>query len=126
MTSLGQKTTGLFTAAALSLAALTPQFATQVHADEVKVAAIAAPTVVIEYGSKIEDVDFVVEYAESLGINVKLQTGYANASCGRVTVNGKSVEFDQDSVDGGDLGSFIKRYSLGKKIHDMPKCDSNA
>tara|TARA_A100001201_G_C3977079_1_gene167426 strand:+ start:33 stop:323 length:291 start_codon:yes stop_codon:yes gene_type:complete len=61
----------------------------------------ATPTVVIEYGSKLEDVDFVADDMKSLGISVELKTGYTNPSCGRVTVNGKSVEFDQDSVDGG-------------------------
>lgn len=126
MTSLGQKTTNILAGAAFSLAALTPQFATQAHADEVKVAAMAAPTVVIEYGDKLEDVDFVVDDMKSLGINVKLQSGYINASCGRVTVNGKSVEFDQDSIYGGDLGSFIHMQTLGKKVYDMPKCDGNA
>lgn len=82
-------------------------------------------TVLIEYGSKIEDVDFVVEDMESLGIKVKLQAGYTNESCGLVTINGKSVEFDQDSVYGGELGSFIHWEFKGKTTdaEDMPKCD---
>lgn len=80
------------------------------------------PNVVIEYGSKLEDVDFIVENMKSRGIEVKLQTGYANASCGRVTVNGRSVEFDQDSIYDGDLGSFIHMQTLGKKVYDMPSC----
>lgn len=127
MAVLGTNTKNLFAAAAISMAALTPQFATQAGADEVRLAAVkTAPAVVIEYGSKLEDVDFVVNDMKSLGITVKLQAGYGKQSCGRVTVNGKSVEFDQDSVDGGDLGAFIQRYSLGKKIYDMPKCNGNA
>ena len=83
------------------------------------------PKVVIEYGSKIVEIEDIAESMKSRGIDVKLQAGYENAFCGRVTVNGKSVEFDQDSVDGGDLGSFIHMQTLGKKVYDMPSCKAN-
>ena len=81
------------------------------------------PSVVIEYGSKIVEIEDIADDMKSLGISVELKAGYENASCGRVTVNGKSVEFDQDSVDGGELGSFIHMQTLGKKIYDMHSCN---
>ena len=127
--NFGDVSKGAAFGAAMLGAVLTPQFATQAGADEVKLAAVnSAPAVVIEYGSKIVEIEDIEYDMKSLGIPVELKAGYANPSCGRVTVNGKSVEFDQHGVDGGELGSFIHWEVKGKKTdaEDMPRCNADA
>lgn len=90
-----------------------------------KVQAAANSHIIIEYGEDLKDVDFVAEDLDTLGIQVILQAGYKNPICGLITINGVEKEFNQDSIDGGEVGSYIHRAVQGKKDRfEAPSCEA--
>jgi hypothetical protein len=118
MTSLEQKTTGLFTAAALSLAALTPQFATQAHADEADVT--------IRYGSNIEESE-MKGWAESLGrggVTAEIIKNLESPNCAAVVYNGEEkYRFSQKRIDRGTLAMVAEKLAKGERISKRTKSD---
>lgn len=118
MTSLGQKTTGLFTAAALSLAALTPQFGTQAHAGEADVT--------IRYGSNIEDADIKgwVKVIEDKGVSAKMIKDLENPNCAAIIHNGEEkYRFSEKRIDRGALSVVAERLVKGQRISKRTKSD---
>lgn len=112
--------------AALSPTAITAQEISGTQ-DNVQMASLEATPVILRYGENVFDVDLLANNMASLGIPVIVESGYPNPECGLAIIGETSIGFDQNDVDGGDLGLFILTTASGEEAsHYLPSCDGQA
>jgi hypothetical protein len=83
----------------------------------------ANQSILIEYGSKIEDVElFLEEDLKELGVRFVIKSNYHNKFCGRLILQGKIYEFDQSELYGAGVIHLIDNTLKGKKTYDKISC----